>query len=105
MGTGIPRRYYRGRFPAGTDNVVGGGLAVRHRKPLGSMLLALAVVVALSACGSSSSSSSSGGGGGSSTTSGKSGGALTEVMGTAPDYLDPNLSYTSQGWELQWPIY
>jgi peptide/nickel transport system substrate-binding protein len=73
---------------------------------LGSMLLALVAVVALSACGSSSkSSSSSGGGGGSSTTSGKSGGALTEVMGTAPDYLDPNLSYTSQGWEMQWPIY
>jgi peptide/nickel transport system substrate-binding protein len=79
---------------------------VRYRKPLGSMLLALIAVVALSACGSSSSSSSSsGGGGGSSTTSSKTGGTLTEVMGTAPDYLDPNLSYTSQGWELQWPIY
>jgi peptide/nickel transport system substrate-binding protein len=26
-------------------------------------------------------------------------------MGTAPDYLDPNLSYTSQGWEIQWPVY
>ena len=26
-------------------------------------------------------------------------------MGTAPDYLDPNLSYTSQAWEMQWPIY
>jgi peptide/nickel transport system substrate-binding protein len=69
------------------------------------MLLALVAVVALSACGSSSSSSSSSGGGGGSTTSGKTGGALTEVMGTAPDYLDPNLSYTSQGWEMQWPIY
>ena len=79
---------------------------MRHKKPLGSMLLALVAVVALSACGSSSSSSSSsGGGGGSSTTSSKTGGTLTEVMGTAPDYLDPNLSYTSQGWELQWPIY
>ena len=72
-------------------------------------LLALASVVALSACGgssSSSSSSSSGGGGGSSTTSGgSSGGTITVVAGTAPDSLDPGFGYTTQAAEADWLAY
>jgi peptide/nickel transport system substrate-binding protein len=64
----------------------------------------VAVLVAsaamLSACGSSSTSSSP------SSTSGSSGGAsATVVMGTAPDYLDPQLGYTTQSAEATYPTY
>ena len=79
----------------------------RHSRSLCATLLALASVVALSACGgSSSSSSSSGGGGGSSTTSGgSSGGPITVVAGTAPDSLDPGFGYTTQAAEADWLAY
>ncbi len=78
----------------------------RHSRSLCTTLLALASVVALSACGSSSSSSSSGGGGGSSTTgSGKSGGTINVVVGTAPDSLDPGFGYTTQAAEADWISY
>ena len=81
----------------------------RHSRSLCTTLLALASVVALSACGgssSSSSTSSSGGGGGSSTTSGgSSGGTITVVAGTAPDSLDPGFGYTTQAAEADWLAY
>jgi len=63
--------------------------------------VAVAVVAALvvAACGSSKKSTS--------TSSGpaKAGGTVSETMGTAPDYLDPNESYTSQGWEPAYVVY
>jgi peptide/nickel transport system substrate-binding protein len=79
----------------------------RQKRTAASTVLALAAVIALSACGSSSSSTSTSTSSSTPSTSAsaKTGGSITEVMGTAPDYLDPNLSYTSQGWELQYPIY
>lgn len=62
--------------------------------------LAFAALVALSACGSSSNSSTS------TTSSSPSGGATaTVVMGTAPDYLDPQLGYTTQSAEATYPTY
>jgi peptide/nickel transport system substrate-binding protein len=64
-------------------------------------LFGLASVVAiagfgLAACGSSS--SSSGG-------SGQEGGTAKVLMGTAPDYLDPQEEYTTQGAEPTWISY
>jgi peptide/nickel transport system substrate-binding protein len=60
------------------------------------LLLGVMTVLAgllLAACGG-------GGGGG-----GTSGGTATVLMGTAPDYLDPNETYTTQGAEAVWISY
>lgn len=64
-------------------------------RKLGPVLLVLALVaasaVSLAACGSSS--------------SGKEGGTLTGSYASFPDYLDPQLSYTSEGWTALWNSY
>ena len=44
-------------------------------------------------------------GGGSSSSGGSSGGTATVLMGTAPDYLDPQEEYTTQGAEADWISY
>jgi peptide/nickel transport system substrate-binding protein len=70
-------------------------------------IVALAALIA-TGCGSSSSSSSSGSGssgGGGSSGNGKEGGSITYLMGTAPDYLDPNEGYTTQSAEADWVTY
>jgi peptide/nickel transport system substrate-binding protein len=71
------------------------------RVPAG-VALALACMVILSACGSSSSSGTS-----TTTTTGSSPSAptATVVMGTAPDYLDPQLGYTTQSAEATYVTY
>ena len=71
-------------------------------KSIGASALAGALAVALGACGSSSSNDS---GDGSSTSGGKSGGTATVLVGTAPDYLDPQRAYTTQGAEVHWLSY
>lgn len=53
---------------------------------------------AASACGSSSDEGDSGG-------SGKEGGEITISQTSQPDYLDPALSYTVNGWEPMWIVY
>jgi peptide/nickel transport system substrate-binding protein len=64
-------------------------------RKLGSVLLVFALVAAsavgLAACGSSS--------------GGKEGGTLTGSYASFPDYLDPQLSYTSEGWTALWNTY
>jgi peptide/nickel transport system substrate-binding protein len=64
-------------------------------RKLGSVLLVLALVagsaVGLAACGSSS--------------GGKEGGTMTGSYASFPDYLDPQLSYTSEGWTALWNSY
>ncbi len=64
--------------------------------PVLGVAVALVAALAVAACGSSKSSSSG---------TAKAGGTVTETMGTAPDYLDPNESYTSQGWEPGYVVY
>ena len=85
-------------------------MAKVHR--LAARALAMSAVavfaIGLSACGSSNNNSSSSGGGGSSSSGGgnvKDGGTVTWLLGTFPDYLDPNESYTTQGAEVHWVIY
>jgi peptide/nickel transport system substrate-binding protein len=74
---------------------------------LGTLALVGALVVtvgAIGACGSSDKSST----GTSSTaakSSGKTGGKVTVLMGTAPDYLDPQRAYTTQAAEAHWISY
>ena len=75
---------------------------LRARALTAAALAVLAVGVA--ACGSSNNSSSSGG---TSSSGGavKEGGTVTWLLGTFPDYLDPNESYTTQGAEVHWVVY
>ena len=67
-------------------------------------VLALAAVAALglvSCGGGSDSSSSSGGGSG----EGKQGGTLNVTYASFPDYMDPQLSYTQEGWSAMGEVY
>jgi peptide/nickel transport system substrate-binding protein len=45
------------------------------------------------------------GGGSSSSSSGKEGGEINGTLTSFPDYLDPQLSYTLEGWEGLWNVY
>lgn len=64
-------------------------------------VLAFAAVAALGlvSCGGGSGSSSNGGGGG------KKGGTLNATYASFPDYLDPQLSYTQEGWAAMGEVY
>jgi peptide/nickel transport system substrate-binding protein len=62
--------------------------------------VALALVVAGCGGGGDSSTSSSG-----SSSGGSEGGTASVLMGTAPDYLDPQLGYTTQSAEPDWITY
>ena len=75
---------------------------------------AAGLTLGLTACGSGSSSSTSTPAGttaggtastGTPAATGKSGGTVTALFGTAPDYLDPGEAYTTQGAEPHWITY
>jgi len=77
-----------------------------------AMLVALALSVTVAACGgddddggSTSAQTTAGGGGGGETSGARQGGTATVLMGTAPDYLDPHLAYTTQAVEAHWISY
>ena len=79
----------------------------RRRRSFTTIALALASVVALSACGSSSktTSTSQPAGTSSTTSAAAKGGTISLVMGTAPDSLDPGMGYTTQAAEPDWLAY
>ncbi|MDX6717909.1 MAG: peptide/nickel transport system substrate-binding protein [Solirubrobacteraceae bacterium] len=62
---------------------------------LGAAAAVLALAVAVGACGGSSDTTDRSGGGG----------TITALMGTAPDYLDPQQGYTTQAGEATWLSY
>jgi len=66
-----------------------------RRPALTAVTLATLAALALAGCGGSS-------GGGASA---KEGGSATVLMGTAPDFLDPQLGYTTQSAEATWISY
>jgi peptide/nickel transport system substrate-binding protein len=79
-----------------------------HRR--GTRLAAVAAACLLGfgavACGSSDNNDN----GGSNQTAnqeggGKEGGTITVLIGTAPDYLDPHIAYTTQGADVHWLSY
>jgi peptide/nickel transport system substrate-binding protein len=76
---------------------------------VGALLCALTLAGGVAACGGggggSTSASTSGGGSGAAATTGRQGGTATLLMGTAPDYLDPQLGYTTQSAEATWISY
>src|SRR3954447_26097260 len=57
------------------------------------------------ACGSSGNNDSSSSSTAKSSGGGKEGGAITVLIGTAPDYLDPSIAYTTQAAEVHWLSY
>jgi peptide/nickel transport system substrate-binding protein len=62
--------------------------------------------IGLSACGGGSGGSTTGGGGGgSSEGEGKEGGILKATYASFPDYMDPQLSYTAEGWTAMGEVY
>jgi peptide/nickel transport system substrate-binding protein len=73
----------------------------RHKRYVLTALAALVSAVAVGACGSSSSSSTPK----TTSTPAKTGGTVTELMGTFPQSLDPGLDYTTQGAEINWLAY
>jgi peptide/nickel transport system substrate-binding protein len=77
---------------------------MRHRRSVLGLGFIAALALVLTACnGGSGSSSSSAGATGSSAD--KPGGTLQVVQGTAPDSLDPQFSYTTQGAEADDMVY
>jgi peptide/nickel transport system substrate-binding protein len=70
------------------------------RRVLALLVAALAMTV-VAACGSDDDDGGGGGGGG----SGREGGSITISQTSQPDFLDPALSYTVNGWEPMWLVY
>jgi peptide/nickel transport system substrate-binding protein len=68
----------------------------------GAAAVACMAALGVAACGSSTSSSSTTA---TTNTSAKEGGTATVLMGTAPDYLDPQEGYTTQAAEADWITY
>jgi peptide/nickel transport system substrate-binding protein len=70
------------------------------RAAIAVLVVAAVAAVALVSCGGSGGSSSSSSGG-----SGKEGGTLNATYASFPDYLDPQLSYTQEGWTAMADVY
>src|SRR5919199_6223981 len=66
------------------------------------LLVACLSMLVIAACGGDD---DSGGGGGSSSGGTKEGGSVTISQTSQPDYLDPALSYTVNGWEPLSTVY
>ncbi|HEY2479308.1 MAG TPA: ABC transporter substrate-binding protein [Solirubrobacterales bacterium] len=70
--------------------------------------LAAALAVGLAACGgggSSTGESTSASSGGASEGEGEEGGTLKGAYTSFPDYMDPQISYTAEGWTAMRPVY
>src|SRR5215207_11772545 len=62
-------------------------------------VLAIACITPLAAFGVAACGGDEGGGGGG------GGGDINVAMTSFPDYVDPQLSYTLEGWEVLWNVY
>jgi peptide/nickel transport system substrate-binding protein len=61
-------------------------------------VLAIVCITPLAAFGVAACGGGKGGGGG-------GGGDINVAMTSFPDYVDPQLSYTLEGWEVLWNVY
>ncbi len=87
----------------------------KFRRALAALMLVAVSALVFAACGSDNSSDTSTGStpaattGGSDTTAdssgGKAGGSMTGYLTSSPDYEDPALSYTVEGWLTLWTAY
>ncbi len=64
-------------------------------------ILVVACVIALALFGAAACGKKSEGGGG----GGGGGGEINIALTSFPDYVDPQLSYTVEGWEVLWNVY
>ena len=67
------------------------------RSVISVLVVAAVAALGLASCGSGSSNSTGGGG--------KEGGTLNGTYASFPDYLDPQLSYTAEGWTAMADVY
>jgi peptide/nickel transport system substrate-binding protein len=70
-----------------------------------ALLLVAVSALVLAACGSDDSGDTAKSGGSDTTAEAKSGGTLTGYYTSSPDYMDPALSYTQEGWTALWNVY
>jgi peptide/nickel transport system substrate-binding protein len=75
----------------------------KHARRALVLLVAVLSMFVIAACGDDDDDGGDGGGGGSGAA--KQGGSITIAQTSQPDYLDPALSYTVNGWEPQWLVY
>jgi peptide/nickel transport system substrate-binding protein len=68
---------------------------------LAILLVGALSMAAMSACGDYDDEGGGGEGGGEA----RKGGSITIAQTSQPDYLDPALSYTVNGWEPMWNVY
>jgi peptide/nickel transport system substrate-binding protein len=68
-----------------------------------ALLVAVLSLFVIAACGGDDDDDGGGGGGGGGEA--KQGGSITIAQTSQPDYLDPALSYTVNGWEPMWLVY
>ena len=68
-------------------------------------IVATACVASVAAFGVAACGSDKGGGGGGGGEGGGGGGDITVNATSFPDYIDPQLSYTLEGWEVLWNVY
>lgn len=72
---------------------------MRRIPPRLASVLAAAALLGLAGCGSDDNGDSGG------ESAGKTGGAATAYYTSFPDYMDPALSYTVEGWQALWTVY
>jgi len=70
------------------------------RAAIAVLAFAAVTALALASCGGGGDSTSGGGGG-----EGKQGGTLNITYASFPDYMDPQLSYTQEGWSAMGEVY
>jgi peptide/nickel transport system substrate-binding protein len=73
----------------------------KHRAAIAVLAFAAVAALGLVSCGGGSDSSSGGGSEG----GGKQGGTLNITYASFPDYMDPQLSYTQEGWSAMGEVY
>jgi peptide/nickel transport system substrate-binding protein len=78
---------------------------VRTGKGILAVLAVVAAAMALAACGSGSNSGSTGGSTTGSSGEGNEGGTLVGAYSAFPDYMDPALSHTIEGWTATFDTY
>ncbi len=79
----------------------------KFRRAITALMLVGASTLAISACGGDDNGTTGTGGGSTQaeTTATKTGGTLTGYYTSSPDYMDPALSYTQDGWTAMWNVY
>jgi peptide/nickel transport system substrate-binding protein len=76
----------------------------KHGRRALVLLMAVLSMFVIAACGDDDDDDGGGGGGGAGEEA-KQGGSITIAQTSQPDYLDPALSYTVNGWEPMWLVY